>query len=54
MIYDNYDFIVKCMKDSTDKYVFREARKYVQIPGWNVHCRDKYRCARQAFLTLIH
>ena len=41
------------MNDSTDKYVFRKARKYVQIPVWNVHCRDKYRCARQAFLKWL-
>ena len=34
---------------ATEKYLFKNRRKFVQIPSWNAICKRKYECARESF-----
>ena len=50
----NYVYIKNSMTKATRKYLFKNRRKFVQIPGWNVICSRKYKCARESFLRWLN
>ena len=49
----NYDVIISSMLKCTEKYLFKDKCNYVQVPGWNIYCRTKYKCAREAFMKWL-
>ena len=46
-----YDMLVKAFHDATNEFTITKAKVFRPVPGWNDFCKDKYKAAREAFLT---
>ena len=43
--------LVKAFHDATNEFTITKAKVFRPVPGWNDFCKDKYKAAREAFLT---
>ena len=48
-----YDTLVRVFKEATREFRVIKSNKFKPVPGWNDHCKDKYRISRDAFLVWL-
>ena len=48
-----YDTLVRVLKEASREFRVIKSNKFKRVPGWNDHCKDKYRIARDAFLVWL-
>ena len=50
---DIYNILIDSIREASSEFTMIKKVKFKPVPGWNDHCREKYRDARIAFLKWI-